>query len=42
LQLMLGGEETQELILWTLQTTADKKCGQMWTVRNNAEKCRQT
>ena len=32
----------QELIFWTLQTTADKRCGQMRTVRNNAEKCRQT
>ena len=32
----------KELILWTLQTTADKRCGQMQTVHNNAEKCRQT
>jgi hypothetical protein len=31
----------QELNFWTLQTDADKRCGQMWTVRNNAEKCRQ-
>ena len=33
LELLHGGEETQELILQTLQTTADKWCGQM-TVRN--------
>ena len=32
----------QELIFWTLQTTMDKRCGQMRTVRNNAGKCRQT
>ena len=32
----------QALILWTLQTTVDKRCGQMRTVHNNAEKCRQT
>jgi len=32
----------QELFFWTQQTTVDKRCGQMWTVRNNAEKCGQT
>jgi hypothetical protein len=32
----------QELILWTLQTTVDKRCGLMRAVHNNAEKCRQT
>ena len=33
----------QELIFWTRQTkNADKRCGQMRTFRNNAEKCRQT
>ena len=32
----------QELTFWTLQTTADKRCGQVQTVHNNAEKCRQT
>jgi hypothetical protein len=32
----------QELVFWTLQTNADKRCGQMPTVRNNAEKCIQT
>ena len=32
----------QEWIFSTVQTTADKRCGQMRPVRNNAEKCRQT
>jgi len=32
----------QEFILWTMQSTADKRCGQMWTVSNSVEKCRQT
>ena len=30
------------MIFWALRTTADKWCGQMRTVWNNAEKCRQT
>jgi len=39
---LLPVNDPASIILWTLQTTADKRCGQMQTVRNNAEKCKQT
>jgi hypothetical protein len=35
---LCGGEETQELILQTLQTTAEKRYGQMQTVHNKCRK----